>query len=79
VRPAAEIPHLAAGRLLELVAQLLREERDAARAAGAAKPVAYDASREGVVGAFSYVFNNGWVPGTLSTSLANSSNAVMRT
>jgi hypothetical protein len=28
--------------------------------------------------AFSYVFNNGWVPGTLGTSLAHGTNAVMR-
>jgi hypothetical protein len=40
----------------------------------------WDESREGLInGGFSYAFNNGWVPGTLGTSLANSSNAVMRT
>lgn len=27
---------------------------------------------------FSYAFNNGWAPGTLTTSLASSSNMVMR-
>lgn len=48
-------------------------------AAGFKRPLEYDPSREGVVDAsFSYAFNNGWVPGTLATSLANSSNAVMR-
>ena len=40
----------------------------------------WDPAREGAIDAgFSYAFNNGWVPGTLGTSLANSSNAVMRT
>lgn len=61
-----------------MVASLLREERDALRKAGFSRPVTYDPAREGEVGAFSYVFNNGWVPGTMHTSLANSSNAVMR-
>mgnify|MGYP001810431757 CR=1 FL=1 len=48
-------------------------------AAGMKKPLEYDPSLEGKVdNSFSYAFNNGWVPGTLATSLANSSNAVMR-
>lgn len=39
----------------------------------------WDPSREGVVDAgFSYAFNNGWVPGTLTSSLKQSANAVMR-
>lgn len=42
------------------------------------RSVEYDPAREGAVEGFSYVFNNGWVPGTLASSLANSSNAVMR-
>jgi CCR4-NOT complex subunit CAF16 len=78
VTPAEQIPHLREGRLLEMVGALLAEERDALLKAGASKPVTYDPSREGEVAAFSYAFNNGWVPGTLATSLANSSNAVMR-
>jgi CCR4-NOT complex subunit CAF16 len=78
VTPAAQVPQLREGRLLELVAGLLREERDALRRAGMKRDVEYDPSREGAVGAFSYAFNNGWVPGVLATSLANSSNAVMR-
>ncbi|GBF90133.1 ABC transporter I family protein [Raphidocelis subcapitata] len=78
VAPAAQVPQLREGRLLELVAGLLREERDALRRAGLKRDVEYDPSREGAVGAFSYAFNNGWTPGVLSTSLANSSNAVMR-
>ncbi len=78
VTPAAAIPHLREGRLLEMVAALLREERDAVNKAGFTKPLTYDPAREGEVGKFSYAFNNGWTPGVLSTSLANSSNAVMR-
>ena len=39
----------------------------------------WDESKDGLISGFSYAFNNGWVPGTLGTSLANSSNAVMRT
>jgi hypothetical protein len=63
---------------LELVVELLRREREAAAAAGAHKPLEYDPAVEGQVLAFSYVFNNGWVPGTLGTSLAHGTNAVMR-
>lgn len=77
-RPAASIPQLGKGQLLELVTNLLREEREAAAAAGVTKLLEYDASLEGKVEAFSYAFNNGWVPGTLGTSLAHGSNAVMR-
>lgn len=58
--------------------QLLRKEREAAAAAGVVKPLEYDPDMEGKVSAFSYVFNNGWVPGTLGTSLAHGTNAVMR-
>lgn len=76
--PAASIPQLAQGQLLELVIGLLRQEREAAAAAGVKKPLEYDPSLEGRVEAFSYAFNNGWVPGTLGTSLAHGTNAVMR-
>lgn len=78
-KPAAELPQLAQGQLLELVVELLRKERELMAAAGVKKPLEYDPSLEGkVANNFSYAFNNGWVPGTLGTSLANSSNAVMR-
>eukprot|EP00879_Flechtneria_rotunda_P029707 GHRR01032149.1.p1 GENE.GHRR01032149.1~~GHRR01032149.1.p1 ORF type:complete len:200 (+),score=75.42 GHRR01032149.1:82-681(+) len=77
-QPAASIPQLAQGQLLELVAELLRQERDTAVLAGVNKPLEYDPALEGQVGAFSYAFNNGWVPGTLATSLAHGTNAVMR-
>lgn len=76
--PATKLPQLAQGQLLELVTHLLREERDAAIAAGLVKTLEYDPAREGQVGAFSYVFNNGWVPSTLATSLAHGTNAIMR-
>ncbi len=75
---ASAIPELAQGRLLELVHHLLMQERDAAKKAGVSKPLTYDPALEGAVGAFSYVFNNGWVPGTLTSSLKQSTNAVMR-
>lgn len=78
VKSAEEISELKQGRLLELVTSLLREEREAVKAAGVSKPLEYDPSLEGQVTNFSYAFNNGWVPGTLSTSLAKSTNAVMR-
>ena len=78
LRPAEELPHLKQGRLLEMVAELLRKERDALIKAGFKRPLTYDPAREGEVGAFSYVFNNGWIPSTLATSLAHGSNAVMR-
>lgn len=66
------------GQLLELVTDLLRKERAAAVAAGMQKPLEYDPALEGKVESFSYAFNNGWVPGTLGTSLAHGTNAVMR-
>lgn len=70
-RPTAQ------GRLLELVTRWLREEAALARAARGPRPTQWDPSKEGVVAAdFSYAFNNGWVPGTMSSSL--STNAVMR-
>jgi CCR4-NOT complex subunit CAF16 len=112
---AEEVDALKRGELLEMVADLLKEDREikraemvraaeeqaaalAAQGGGAAAravdggaaateeeladdglPILeYDASRDGEVGAFSYVFNNGWVPGTLNTSLKLSSNAVVR-
>lgn len=77
-QPARSIPQLAQGQLLELVLQLLRQERDMAAAAGVVKPLEYDPEFEGKVSSFSYVFNNGWVPGTMRTSLAHGTNAVMR-
>eukprot|EP00775_Hariotina_reticulata_P003633 gene3633-3894_t len=77
-RPASSIPQLAQGQLLELVTSLLRQEREAVEAAGIKKPLEYDPALEGSVQAFSYAFNNGWVPGTLATSLAHGTNAVMR-
>lgn len=77
-QPASSIPQLAQGQLLELVVDLLRKEREAAAAAGVVKPLEYNPELEGKVAAFSYVFNNGWVPGTLGTTLAHGTNTVMR-
>ncbi|WIA28855.1 hypothetical protein OEZ86_011381 [Tetradesmus obliquus] len=78
-QPASSLPQLAQGQLLEMVTGLLRQEKQAMQAAGIEKPLEYDPAREGEVDAgFSYVWNNGWVPGTLGTSLAHGTNAVMR-
>ena len=76
LKEAADVPELAQGRLLEMVYDLLSKEADAVLKARGPRPVEWDPSREGQVDTFSYVFNNGWVPGTLGTSL--STNAVMR-
>jgi CCR4-NOT complex subunit CAF16 len=60
--------------LLGLVLRLLESEQDPNRPK---RTVEWDPSREGQVAeGFSYAFNNGWVPGTMSSSL--STNAVMR-
>jgi hypothetical protein len=73
------LPQLAQGQLLEMVTNLLRQERQALQDAGLVKSLEYDPAREGEVDAsFSYVWNNGWVPGTLGSSLAHGTNAVMR-
>lgn len=47
------------------------------------RPLEWDPSQEGKVdNSFSYAFNNGWVPGTVNTSVdggySHSTNAVMR-
>ncbi|KXZ50598.1 hypothetical protein GPECTOR_15g281 [Gonium pectorale] len=78
-KQAHEIPELAQGRLLSLVFSLLNADREAQLKARGPRPVEWDPSREGAVsaGEFSYAFNNGWVPGTMNSSL--STNAVMRT
>ena len=75
--PAAEVPELEQGRLLSLVHSFLNADKQALLKARGPRPVEWDPSREGNVSNFSYAFNNGWVPGTLSSSL--STNAVMRT
>lgn len=74
---AKDIPELAQGRLLELVYDVLSKEHDYVLKMRGPRSTEWDSSREGQVDQFSYVFNNGWVPGTLGTSL--STNAVMRT
>jgi len=76
--PAASLPQLAQGQLLELITEWLRSERQQEQAVGVAKPLEYDPALEGSVSGFSYVFNNGWVPGTMSSSVKLATNAVMR-
>ncbi len=73
---AIDIPEISQGRLLELVYKLLSEEEAHVLKARGPRQVEWDPSREGQVETFSYAFNNGWIPGTLGTSL--STNAVMR-
>ncbi len=75
-KEASAIPELREGRLLSLVYRLLWEDRERQLKARGPRPVEWDPSREGEVGQFSYAFNNGWVPGTVNSSL--STNAVMR-
>jgi CCR4-NOT complex subunit CAF16 len=78
LKEAADIPELAEGRLLELVYKLLSEDRDRQLKLKGPRTLEWDPSRENAVDAFSYAFNNGWAPGTLTSSLKESSNAVMR-
>ncbi|MEW5308734.1 MAG: hypothetical protein WDW38_000670 [Sanguina aurantia] len=76
-KPASEIPELKQGKLLHLVNTLLTADKDALLKLRGPRELVWDPAQEGKVDAgFSYAFNNGWVPGTLGTSL--STNAVMR-
>lgn len=59
-----------------MVYELLNAEEERLLKERGPRSVEWDSSREGQVGEFSYAFNNGWVPGTMNTSL--STNAVMR-
>ena len=75
-KEASQVPELQQGKLLHLVNRLLTEDRELQLKARGPRTTEWDPSREGAVDAFSYAFNNGWVPGTMSSSL--STNAVMR-
>uniref|UniRef100_A0A7S3XE31 ABC transporter domain-containing protein n=1 Tax=Picocystis salinarum TaxID=88271 RepID=A0A7S3XE31_9CHLO len=66
---AEDIPELQQGRLLELVEGWLRKDLEEDLAT---------LSKEGTEKKFEYIRNNGWVPGRLTSSLAGSSNTVMR-
>lgn len=75
---AKDVPELSQGRLLDLVYRLLNEDREKQLKIKGPKPTVWDPERENAVDAgFSYAFNNGWAPGTMTSSL--STNAVMRT
>eukprot|EP00199_Chlamydomonas_sp_CCMP681_P006759 CAMPEP_0119114310 /NCGR_PEP_ID=MMETSP1180-20130426/47067_1 /TAXON_ID=3052 ORGANISM="Chlamydomonas cf sp, Strain CCMP681" /NCGR_SAMPLE_ID=MMETSP1180 /ASSEMBLY_ACC=CAM_ASM_000741 /LENGTH=279 /DNA_ID=CAMNT_0007102785 /DNA_START=93 /DNA_END=932 /DNA_ORIENTATION=+ len=77
LKEAHEVPELQQGQLLGLVYRLLNEERLHTLKIQGPRSTEWDPSREGAVDAgFSYAFNNGWVPGTINSSL--STNAVMR-
>lgn len=79
LKEASQVPELQQGRLLALVYKLLSEDRDLQLKQRGPRPTEWDPAREGEVSNFSYAFNNGWVPGTLTSSLKQSTNAVMRT
>lgn len=68
-RKAEDIPELQQGRLLELVEGWLRKDLEEDLAT---------LSKDGTKKKFEYIRNNGWVPGRLTSSLAGSSNTVMR-
>jgi CCR4-NOT complex subunit CAF16 len=71
--PAADLPELAQGRLLELVTAWLREEAQAAAEAAAGKAAG------GAGGPSSLpTWSNGWASGRMTSTLKNASNAVMR-
>ncbi|KAL6764419.1 P-loop containing nucleoside triphosphate hydrolase protein [Haematococcus lacustris] len=79
LKDAKEVPELQQGKLLHLVHTLLSEAANKQLEERGPRAVEWDPSREGAVDAgFSYAFNNGWVPGTMASSLKTSTNAVMR-
>lgn len=76
--PLSEFPTLASGEMtmLQLVDGWLRSEK--ALAKQRAENGEADGAGAKKKGAFSYAFNNGFSSGTLNTSLAGSSNSVLR-
>jgi CCR4-NOT complex subunit CAF16 len=80
VAPAEEIPELQKGQLLQYVVRLLTDDPTPGvpMLKDLESKLTWDDAEDGKREEFSYVFNNGWVPGTLASSLKNSSNAVMR-
>ena len=77
---AADLPDLAAGRLLELVTRWLREEAAAHAAAVEAELAAKGVEGSGVPGAPAALpsWSNGWAAGRMTSTIQNASNAVMR-
>ena len=77
---AADLPDLAAGRLLELVTRWLREEAAAHAAAVEAELAAKGVEGSGVPGAPAALpsWSNGWAAGRMTSTIKNASNAVMR-
>ena len=72
--PASQFPELSQGRLINLVERWLREQQTVARArkakAAAEGPKAKAAELP--------VWSNGWAAGRLTSTMKDSSNAVMR-
>lgn len=71
--PITDFPELEEGTMLELVDKWLREEKELAKVAKEEGKMKNEPKRK-----FDYSFNNGYVAGTLVTSLAGSSNSVLR-
>eukprot|EP01025_Chloroclados_australasicus_P005718 TRINITY_DN11799_c0_g1_i3.p1 TRINITY_DN11799_c0_g1~~TRINITY_DN11799_c0_g1_i3.p1 ORF type:complete len:363 (-),score=48.50 TRINITY_DN11799_c0_g1_i3:1002-2090(-) len=69
-KPVDQLPQIKEGRLLEMIVEWLREEKQNRKVRDAQKC----ARKED----FSYQWNNGWAPGRLESTLKHSSNTVMR-
>jgi CCR4-NOT complex subunit CAF16 len=74
---SADLPELKAGRLLELVTDWLREEAAAWEAAQQAQAGGSEGGKASAAAALP-TWSNGWAAGRMTSTLKNSSNAVMR-
>lgn len=70
-----DIDAMRQGRLLELVTGWLREEKVERKERERRRKEELAAAGPG---AFEYMYNNGWAPGRLTSSIKESSNTVMR-
>lgn len=77
--PAANLPELQQGRLLELVEKWLRQDQ-LERRKGAEERLVLEYSKDTGNGSVmeAATWNNGWTAGRLTSSMKLSSNAVMR-
>lgn len=72
-KPAAEIPELQEGRLLQLVDRWLREEKRLRKLAAKKQTDDKDSNKIDLA-----QWSNGWAPGRMTASIRDSSNTVMR-
>ncbi|GAB4824174.1 hypothetical protein N2152v2_011220 [Parachlorella kessleri] len=77
-QPAAALPELKEGRLLELVERWLRTEKEERQARHETEAAQAEGGRAGDDKLSLASWNNGWAAGRLSASIKLSSNAVMR-